>query len=276
MSDDPNNTPEVVAFFENGMDIKTALELPREVVTTVAALDDSRFLSVWRALCDYLTLGTFTLPKDAYARTIAGNMISHARMQAEKHRARRRVKQITAQIGWAKKHGLDPTDLEKELALAKKPHFYAQKPPAMLMQSNCNAPAMPNSNPNSNPNCISMRDTPPAPPRGDDVGAALISPSRKSRRPSWKDVAEAAYKLGLPDEFAKQFFDDMERAEWAYVNRAGNTVCVSVANLAGTMDGRWRAAQRRADGDAQGTDGGDGETPEVRAALELARKAAAV
>jgi hypothetical protein len=114
---------------------------------------------------------------------------------------------------------------------------------------------------------------PVAPPRGaDDVGAAGFLTTRRLAIPTREDVMLSAHNLRVPADFAAQFYDDMVRDEWVYVNRNGKTVEVKRNNLSKTLWGRWaaRSGEDAADGD------GDGESPEVRAALELARKAAEV
>ncbi len=88
--------------------------------------------------------------------------------------------------------------------------------------------------------------TPPAPAPCGAGGAAAL----KSTTPTWGDVEAAASALGVPAEFARRFFDDMERDNWAYVNRHGNTATVNRLCLAAVLGGRWRAQGRGAAGAA--------------------------
>lgn len=112
----------------------------------------------------------------------------------------------------------------------------------------------------------SKQDTTPPPTPSSDMAAAVAVMKRSF--PTLEDVFVAAHNIGVPRDFAEQFFADMTRDNWAYVNRHGNTATVNRLCLASVLGGRWRA---RSKGAAPG--GPEEITPEVEAAQELARKA---
>ncbi len=109
----------------------------------------------------------------------------------------------------------------------------------------------PNTSPNTCPNTSSIgpkeqrnegtEDTTPPPtpaPAGAWAAAARTS------CPTLGDVLEAARNCGVPEDFARRFHADMERDNWAYVNRHGNTATVNRLCLASVLGGRWRASRR--------------------------------
>lgn len=95
--------------------------------------------------------------------------------------------------------------------------------------------------------------TPPTPAPSTVAAAAL-----KSTAPTWEDVRTAAHSLSVPEDFARRFFDDMTRDNWAYVNRRGFTATVNRLCLASVLGGRWRANRRG--GAADGQTGRSGNT----------------
>lgn len=114
---------------------------------------------------------------------------------------------------------------------------------------------------------VSKQDTTTPPPTPSSDRAAAVAVMKRSF-PTLEDVFVAAHNIGVPRDFAEQFFADMTRDNWAYVNRHGNTATVNKLCLASVLGGRWRA---RSKGAAPG--GPEEITPEVEAAQELARKA---
>ena len=58
---------------------------------------------------------------------------------------------------------------------------------------------------------------------------------------SLDDVLSAAREGGIPDDFAREFHEDMSRGKWAYVNRQGNTAKVTPENFASVLNARWKA-----------------------------------
>ena len=58
---------------------------------------------------------------------------------------------------------------------------------------------------------------------------------------SLDDVLSAAREGGIPEDFAREFHEDMSRGKWAYVNRQGNTAKVTPENFASVLNARWKA-----------------------------------
>ena len=83
----------------------------------------------------------------------------------------------------------------------------------------------------------------PTPTPSGGGGGVVEYPSRLSV-PTLELVLQTAKRLSITDDVARQFYDDMTRANWAYVNHAGNTATVNARCLAAVMDGRWRARKR--------------------------------
>ena len=115
-----------------------------------------------------------------------------------------------------------------------------------------NAPIQPSIQP-------SIIITPPPTP-APSGGAAAVAVAKTSR-PTWEDVRIAAHNCGIPEDFARQFHADMERDNWAYVNRHGNTATVNRLCLAAVLSGRWRARKRGGTADGSGPRGSGGAKP---------------
>lgn len=54
-------------------------------------------------------------------------------------------------------------------------------------------------------------------------------------------VLVKAGECHIPDDFARDFYDDMHHCDWAYSNRDGKTVKVTADNFAATLIGRWKS-----------------------------------
>ena len=89
------------------------------------------------------------------------------------------------------------------------------------------------------------KDTYPTPTPSGGGGGVIDYPSRLAV-PTLDLVLQTAKRLSITEDFARQFYADMTRTNWAYVNHAGNTATVNAMCLAAVMDGRWRARKRLA------------------------------
>lgn len=54
-------------------------------------------------------------------------------------------------------------------------------------------------------------------------------------------VSEKAKECGIPEDFARDFYEDMSHGDWAYSNHQGQTVKVTADNFASTLIGRWKS-----------------------------------
>lgn len=54
-------------------------------------------------------------------------------------------------------------------------------------------------------------------------------------------VLSAARKSAIPEDFAREFHEDMSNGDWAYVNRQGNTAKVTPENFASVLNARWKS-----------------------------------
>lgn len=110
----------------------------------------------------------------------------------------------------------------------------------------CNAPYLPTNLPSNN-------NTPPPTPASSPSASGGAAAARST--PKWEDVRIAAHNCGVPEDFARQFFADMERDNWAYLNRYGRTATVNKLCLASVLSGRWRARKNGGTADGRGPRG---------------------
>ena len=118
---------------------------------------------------------------------------------------------------------------------------------------------IPTNLPTSQPaNHVGGTPTPPTPaPSLSAVAAARAS------YPTIDDVLTVARNLSVPEDFARQFYAEMTRDNWAYVNRRGFTATVNKLCLASVLGGRWRARKRGGAADGTATKrGGSANQPE--------------
>lgn len=80
----------------------------------------------------------------------------------------------------------------------------------------------------------------PHPPKGGVRGGGVKKgPPLSSVHPSLDEILQAARDMEIPEDFAREFFADMEGADWRYVNRAGVTVSVDTVNCRPILQGRY-------------------------------------
>ena len=129
----------------------------------------------------------------------------------------------------------------------------------------------PNTSPNTCPNTSSIGtkeqrnegtkdNTPPPTPAPSGPGAAAAA--LRHSCPTLGDVLEAARNMAVPEDFARRFHADMERDNWAYVNRHGATATVNRLCLASVLGGRWRASRRGGAADGAPANGRGANQPD--------------